>query len=594
MTYDFSGWATKNDVKCSDGRTIRQNAFKDNDGMKVPLVWGHKHDTPFAVLGHALLENRAEGVYAYCSFNNSEEAQTAKEAVIHGDIDALSIYANHLKHKGSDVIRGSIKEVSLVLAGANPEAFIDSVIVHGEDADTEAIIYTGETLELNHEDKEKGDSGMDKENNEGKTIQEVWDSLTDEQKNVVYAIVGSVASNDDSDDKNDDINHDDLGGNEMKHNLFDSYDDEPTTVLSHSDQQAIIADAKRSSVGSFKTAMENYLAKNDSIQHGFEDIESLFPDYKNLEPGAPDKIQNNQAWVDAVISKTHKSPMSRVRTMQADIRDAVSGVFGYQKGNKKKNTNLISLLKRTTDPQTIYVKDALNRDDIVDITDFEPISYMYDVMKDALKEKTAQAILIGDGKDDSDEDKIFEDKIRPIYGDSPVYTIYSTVDIEKARAELQGSNTGANFGENYVYAEAVVAAALYAREQYKGKGALDFYVAPHLLNVMLLARDLNGRRIYATKTELATALDVENIYTVEKFSGKTRGTKDGTMELLGLFVNLDDYNVGATKGGEIAKFNQFDIDFNQEKMLIESRLSGALRKAYSAIALEIPVKSEEG
>lgn len=592
MTYDFSGWATKNNVLCADGRTIRKDAFKHNDGCKVPLVWAHKHDSPCSVLGHALLKNKDEGVYCYCSFNESEEAQAAKESVKHGDIVALSIFANHLKHQGSDVTYGDIKEVSLVLAGANPKAFIDSILSHGEETDM-AYIYTGENLVLEHSDHKNDDDDSKKEDNtdDQETIKDIFDSMTDKQKKAVYAIVGAISRTDDDTDSDDsNIKHDDLGGNdEMKHNIFDQNDagGNQTNVISHSDQMDIIQHAK--DTGSFRKAMRDYLDDNSSLEHSFNDVESLFPDYKNLETGAPDKIQNDNSWVHAVISKVHKSPMSRVRTLQADIRSAQLRASGYQKGNKKKLSKLINLLKRTTDPQTVYVKDALNRDDIVDITDFDYIEYMYGVMKDVLNEEVASAILIGDGRDESDEDKIFPDKIRPIYGDDTAYTIYANVDIDAAREELQGSDTSKRFGENYILAEAFITAALYAREQYKGKGTPDLFIDPHMLNVMLLARDLNGRRVYNTKTELATALDAENIYTVEKFSSATRSTKDGTKSLLGLFVNLNNYNVGSTKGGEITKFNQFDIDFNQEKMLIETRLSGALAKAYSAIALEMPV-----
>lgn len=594
MKYDFSGWATKNNVRCADGRIIRKDAFKHNDGSKVPLVWAHKHDSPCSILGHALLQNKDEGVYCYCSFNDTDEAQAAKKSVNHGDIVAMSIFANHLKHQGSDVTYGDIKEVSLVLAGANPEAFIDSILSHGEETGM-AYIYTGETLFLEHSDNTE-----EKDTDDDETIKDIFDSMTDKQKNAVFAIVGAAVSKDDNDPDNDGdegknkAKHDDLGGNDiMKHNLFDqnnSGGNEQVNVISHSDQMDIIKNAK--DTGSFRKAMKDYLDDNSSLEHGFNDVESLFPDYKNLETGAPDKIQNDNSWVHAVISKVHKSPMSRVRTLQADIRSAQLRASGYQKGNKKKLSKLINLLKRTTDPQTVYVKDALNRDDIVDITDFDYIEYMYGVMKDVLNEEVATAILIGDGRDESAEDKIFPDKIRPIYGDATAYTIYADVDVDAAREELQGSDTSKRFGENYILAEAFITAALYTREQYKGKGTPDLFIDPHMLNVMLLARDLNGRRVYNTKTELATALDAENIYTVEKFSGVTRSTKDGTKSLLGLFVNLNNYNVGSTKGGEIAKFNQFDIDFNQEKMLIETRLSGALAKAYSAIALEIPISGE--
>lgn len=611
--FDFSGWATKANLKCSDGRVIMKDAFKHHDGQKVPLVWNHRHDDPENVLGHAILENREEGVYAYCKFNDTLEGQRAKTLVQHGDVTSLSIYANQLKQQGANVIHGMIRELSLVLAGANPGACIDSVMVHGEASEEEGDIYTGEPIEvLNSEEvieevvteevvteentdmahadgsNNEGDTKMENENKnapqaEGseKTVQEVFDELTEEQKTVVYAIIGQVI---------EDQENESNGGNEqMKHNVFDQDNTNNANVLTHSDEQAILALARSNGVGSFQDALNIYLENNQSLAHGFEDVEELFPDYKDVKSGAPEMITRDLTWVDAVINKTHKSPVSRIRTRQADVTGADLNALGYEKGKQKKNGGNIKLIKRTTDPQTVYRKDFLNRDDIVDITDFDVVEYQYKVMKQNLYEEIAKAIMIGDGREDGDADKISEDHIRSIWHDDELYTIHADVDIAAAKAELQGSNTSANFGENYIYAEAIITAALYAREKYKGSGSLEFYCTPHLLNVMLLARDLNGRRIYDSKADLAAALNVSAIHTVEQFEGKTRTTKEGaTKKLLGLFVNLGDYQVGCTKGGEITKFNQFDIDFNQEKYLIETRISGALTKIKSAIALEEP------
>lgn len=603
--FDFSGWATKANLKCSDGRVIMKDAFKHHDGQKVPLVWNHRHDDPENVLGHAILENREEGVYAYCKFNDTLEGQRAKTLVQHGDVTSLSIYANQLKQQGANVIHGMIRELSLVLAGANPGAYIDSVMVHGEASEEEGDIYTGEPIEvldteeviedvteedtdMAHADgsNKEGDTKMEKENQtapqaEGseKTVQEVFDELTEEQKTVVYAIIGQVI---------EDQENESNGGNEqMKHNVFDQDNTNNANVLTHSDEQAILNLAKSNSVGSFQDALEMYIENNQSLAHGFEAVEELFPDYKDVKSGAPEMITRDLTWVDAVINKTHKSPVSRIRTRQADVTGADLNALGYEKGKQKKNGGNIKLIKRTTDPQTVYRKDFLNRDDIIDITDFDVVEYQYKVMKQNLYEEIAKAILIGDGREDGDADKISEDHIRSIWHDDELYTIHADVDIAAAKAELQGSNTSANFGENYIYAEAIITAALYAREQYKGAGSLEFYCTPHLLNVMLLARDLNGRRIYESKSDLAAALNVTAIHTVEQFEGKKRTDKQGKEhKLLGLFVNLNDYQVGCTKGGEITKFNQFDIDFNQEKYLIETRISGALTKIKSAIALE--------
>lgn len=578
--FDFSGWATKANLKCSDGRTIMKDAFKQNDGKTVPLVWNHQHNNPEEVLGHALLENRDEGVYAYCKFNDTERGKTAKLLVEHGDICALSIYANQLKQSMNNVLHGNIREVSLVLAGANPGASIDSVTLsHGEESEDEAMIYTGEYIELYHSD-EKENETMPKE----KTVQDVIDTMNEEQKNVMYALIGSVLEEDNEDDYEE-------GDEDMKHNVFDQDEMMDDSYLSHADQESIISMAKSNSVGSLQSAINIFAEENNVLAHGIDDIDQLFPDYEDVRPGAPEFIERDQGWVSVVMQKTHKSPISRIRTRQADIRGEDLNAYGYKKGNLKKVPGNIKLLKRTTDPQTIYRKDALHRDDIIDITDFDVVEYQYSVMRQNLNEEIARAIMIGDGRDEGDEAKISETHVRSIWHDDDLYTIHTTVDIEAARKELQGTNTSANFGENYIYAEAIIAAALYSREKYKGSGTPDFYCTPHLLNVMLLARDLNGRRIYDSKTDLAAALNVANIYTAEQFEGKTRTEEGKTKKLLGIFVNLADYQIGSTRGGEITRFNQFDIDFNQEKYLIETRISGALTRVYSAIALEEDVSS---
>ena len=604
--FDFSGWATKANLKCSDGRIIRQDAFKDNDGQKVPLVWNHKHDATTQVLGHALLENRDGGVYAYCKFNETESGKTAKELVKHGDVDKLSIYANQLKQQGPNVIHGNIREVSLVLAGANPGALIEDVMMHSADGDyileDECIIHTGDyfevsdenTIEHSSEDEKKDelehaeDKTMDENKNKKdgeKTVKDVIDTMNEEQQTVMYALIADAMEG----NFNNDEDEDDEGGNEdMKHNVFEN-EENNTNVLSHADEATIIDMAKAPSVGSLQHAMEIY-AEENSLQHGIDQIEQLFPEYKDVKPGAPELLERDQTWVGVVMNKAHKSPISRIRTRQADARAAELRAKGYKKGNQKTLSANIKLLSRTTDPQTVYRKDELHRDDILDITDFDVVSYQYGIMRRNLEEDIAMAILIGDGRDDVDPDKISEDHIRSIWHDDELYTIHADVDIAAARAELQGTDTNKHFGDNYIYAEAIITAALYARERYKGSGSLDFFCTPHLLNVMLLARDLNGRRIYDSKSDLAAALNVNAIYTVEQFEGKTRtADEDQTKKLLGLFVNMADYQIGSTKGGEITKFNQFDIDFNKEKYLLETRLSGALTKVYSAIALEEPV-----
>ena len=600
--FDFSGWATRANIKCSDGRTIMKNAFAHMDGKTVPLVWMHQHNDPNEVLGHALLENRDEGVYAYCKFNDTESGQTAKQLVQHGDVNALSIYANKLKQQMMNVLHGDIREVSLVLAGANPGAFIDSIICHGEESDEEAIIYTGENISLYHSEDGEEKKGEDKmaNNNQGeKTVQDVIDTMNEEQQTAMYALIGQILdANDveDDDDDNEDIEHSEGGYDSMKHNVFDQDEMEVGGVLTHADQQSIIELAKQSSVGSLKTAMDIY-AEENSLAHGvFEDYEELFPEYELLKKGEPETLERDQSWIAEVMRKIHKSPISRIRTRQADARIAELRAHGYQnKGDEKTKTAQIKLLSRTTDPQTIYIKDDMHRDDIIDITDFDVVGYQWKMMRHILDEELALAALVGDGRDDGDPDKIHETHIRSIWHDDELYTIHTDVDIEGARTELQGSNTSVNFGENYIYAEAIITAALYSREKYKGTGTPDLYCAPHLLNVMLLARDLNGRRIYDSKADLAAALNVGAIHTVEQFEGLTRTTESGdTKKLLGLFVNLADYQFGCTKGGEITRFEDFDMDFNKYKYMLETRLSGSLTKVYSAIALEEPITDAKG
>lgn len=604
MKYDFGGYATRNDLTCSDGRVIKKDAFKAQNGQTVPLVWNHNHNDVNDVLGLAHLENRKDGVYAYCEFNDTDNGKTAKELVQHGDVKSLSIFANQLMQKGSDVIHGLIREVSLVLAGANPGAFIDDVIAHGEDGSGIIACYDeGVTVFMHSDDnpdseeKTKNSEDKKKENSDEKTIEEVFDSLTETQKKAVYAVIGTIMEDIEN------SNSDNEGGKEeMKHNVFENDLQAQDNTLSHADQVAILEAAKMRTVGTFKNALQMYAEENalqhDAISSGVAagDISKLFPEYAEVRPGAPELITNDQGWISTVISKVHKSPMSRIRTTQADIRNIDTlKAHGYQKGKQKKLAGNFNLVRRTTDPQTVYVRSALNRDDINDITDFDYVAYQYRIDRMSLNEELAKAIMIGDGRDDGAEDKIFPEHIRPIWLDDDLYTIHVDLDITAMKAELQGTNTGANFGDNYVYAEAMVQTLLYARENYKGTGTPDLYCTPHMANVMLLARDLNGRRIYSSKAELATALNVGNINTAEQFANKTRKTSDGkTKKLIGIIVNLQDYFLGATKGGEITHFTQFDIDFNQEKSLLETRCSGALTRVHSAIVIEEDVTDTKG
>ena len=596
--YDFSGWATRNDLKCSDGRTIRRDAFKGNDGAIVPLVWNHEHNDPNAVLGHAMLENRDDGVYAYGTFNDTEQGQHAKKLLQNGDVRSLSIWANQLKQIGGDVMHGNIRELSLVLSGANPGAYVDFVMAHSDDEEDTLYASYDENIMLWHSDQppvdnKKGDNNMADTNTkpenkpEGKTVEDIINSMNEDQREVMNYMVGLALEEGNKDDNE--------GDDDMKHNVFEDGNQTQTNVLSHSDEEAIISLAKQSNVGSLKQALEIYAEENsDTLSHGvFDDnVETLFPEYELLKKGEPETLERDQSWIAAAISKIHKSPISRIRTRQADARIAELRAKGYQKkGNYKENMAQIKLLSRTTDPQTIYIKDEMHRDDIIDITDFDIVAYQWRMMRNVLNEELAMAALVGDQREEGDPDKIHEDHIRSIWHDDELYTIHYDVNIAAARTALQGSNTSANFGENYIYAEAIITAALYSREKFKGSGTPDLYCTPHLLNVMLLARDLNGRRIYDSKADLAAALNVGNIYTVEQFEGLTR--TDGSSKkhkLLGLFVNLADYQFGSTKGGEITKFDDFDMDFNRYKYMLETRLSGSLTRVYSAIALEEPTE----
>ena len=630
--YDFSGWATRANMKCSDGRTIMKDAFIDNDGASVPLVWNHQHNEPFNVLGHALLKNMEEGVYAYCKFNDSESGKMGREMVRNGDVNQLSIYANQLRQQGGNVIHGAIREVSLVLAGANPGAYIDSVMCHSEDSDESGIIFTGEDIVLAHSEDETttddttlvhaSNNNKEEENNmaeaekekktatepekeqkaeaeKEKTVKDVFDTFTEEQKTVVYALIGQaledagVSDEDKKDDEN--IKHSEGGNETMYTNVFDRDAAQPVNVLSHADQEEIINMAKMPGM-TLKSAMEAFANDHqDTLAHGFDSVDKLFPDFKDVHPGAPELLERDRGWVDHVLAKAHKSPVSRVRTKQVDARAKEIRAKGYKNRQSEKTiSGNVKVLMRTTDPQTVYRRDALHRDDIIDITDFDVVAYQRNIMKRNLEEDIALAALVGDGRDDADADKISEDHIRSVWHDDDLYTIKATVDIAAAKKELQGTDTAVHFGDNYVYAEAIITAALHAREKYKGKGALDFYCTPHLLNVMLLARDLNGRRIYENRADLATVLDVANIYTVEQFEGLQREDDNNKkFNLLGIFVNMANYQFGCAKGGEITSFDDFDLDFNTFKYLMETRLSGALTEVYSAIALEEPVATAE-
>ena len=579
--YDFCGWATRNDLKCSDGRIIRKDAFKANDGAKVPLVWNHQHSDPDEVLGHAILENRDEGVYAYCTFNESESGQTAKLLVQHGDVDALSIYANQLKQQGPNVTHGNIREVSLVLAGANPGAFIESIIQHGEESDEEGIIYTGENITLSHagcgsssssdDKKKKKELEHAKENEDGeedskmaeggKTIGEVFESLNEEQKNAVYALVGQALEGKDIESDEED--------KKMKHNVFDN-DKNQDEVLSHDAMETIIADGKR--YGSLK---ESFLAH--AQEYGIESIDYLFPEAKNLN-NPPDFIKREMGWVSKVMNGVHHTPFSRIKSVFADITEDEARAKGYIKGKLKKE-EVFSLLKRTTTPTTIYKKQKLDRDDVIDITDFDVVAWLKSEMRMMLNEEIARAILVGDGRLASSDDKINESNIRPIWKDEDLYNIKATIDVAASATPDQK-------------AKAFIRAVIKSRKNYRGSGNPALFTTEDVLTDCLLLEDNQGRVIYDTEEKLRTALRVREIITVPVMEGLTRtDDQSETLELMGIIVNLADYNVGADKGGAVSMFDDFDIDYNQQKYLIETRCSGALIKPFSAITLEMKVSA---
>ena len=576
MKYDFSGWATKNNIKCSDGRTILRDAFKHNDGQTVPLVWNHQHNESANVLGHAVLENREEGVYAYCTFNDTEAGKNAKLLVEHGDVTALSIYANQLKQNGSNVMHGTIREVSLVLAGANPGAFIDSIIRHGEFCEDEAVIYTGENLSLEHADQkpsdkedkagedDKGDGKV--EGNKQKTIKDVVDSMSEEQKNVLYALVGQALEGKEmAQSAIEENNIEDGGEQEMKHNVFEGKETEKENVLSHDAMETILKDAKR--YGSLK---ESFLAHAD--QYGIKDIEWLFPDAKNVNM-PPDFIKRDDSYVQKVMRGVHHVPFSRIKSMHANITADEARAKGYIKGNRKKE-EVFTLLKRTTVPTTIYKKQKLDRDDVVDITDFDVVAWLKMEMRMMLDEEIARAILVGDGRLSSDDDKINEMCIRPIATDADLYCVKAPVTVASAATEDE-------------IAKAFIRTVIKSRKEYKGSGSPTLFTTEDVLTNCLLLEDKNGRIIYDTVDKLATALRVKEIVTVEVMEGAKTKVESQDKPLMALMVNLVDYYVGADKGGAVNMFDDFDIDYNQQKYLMETRCSGALVKPYSAVAVAL-------
>ena len=683
--YDFSGWATKNDLRCSDGRTIRKDAFKDDDGRRVPLVWMHQHKDPDNVLGHAILENRNEGVYAYCSFNDTHSGKQAKAIVQHGDVCSLSIFANNLTQEGGNVLHGSIKEVSVVLAGANPGAFIDfPILAHGEESTTMATIRVDEPIELFHEDEEgealeqtnednvtegkkpaqeteichadekKSDASEKKEGKKERTVQDVLDEMTEEERKVTEFLVEQaiaaregdgeatppevqhadtedskasggektvqdvldgmteekrqvvtylvdLALNGADEEDGESAEHSDDEGEEleMKHNVFEQDNDTRNqgAVLSHADGMEMIDYAREHGV-SLRQLIAGWADDNgknlDELSHadlGINDVAQLFPDYKLINGPSPELMTTDQGWISKVMNGVNKSPIPRLRVRFADVRDIEARrAKGYKKGTQKDLTGNIDLITRTSDPVTVYVSTKLDRDDIADITDFDYVNYMYNLDRMNLNEELARQIMIGDGR--TGDKAIDPDKIRPIWTDDDLFCIHTKVDIQGMRETMNGSDSTKHFGDNYVYAEAILQSLLYARENYKGSGNPDFFCTPHLVNIMLLARDLNGRRIYDNLNELTAALNVRSIVTAEQFAGKTRVHNPGkadqeTRELLGIMVNLNDYTMGATKNGQITHFTDFDIRFNQEISLLECRPSGMLTRPYSAIALEV-------
>lgn len=583
---DFSGWATRNDLKCSDGRVIRRDAFKHDDGIKVPLVWNHQHNDPRNVLGHAWLENRPEGVYTYGFFNDSESGEIGKILVKHGDICALSIYANQLQQRGCDVLHGEIREVSLVHAGANPGAFIDSMLKHGEDSDDEAIIYTGMPLYLSHSDadkqEDKADDGEKKEtsekkdepekktdSDEEKTVADVINSMTEEQKNVMYAMIGQAMDDQgESDPESEDNNDDDSKGgtNTMKHNVFDKDDRQKENVLVHSDGSEVSSEEISTIFGDIK----RYGSLKDSVlAHGIDNVDYLFPDAQTLA-NTPEFIQRDTGWAKKVMSGVHHTPFSRIKSIFADITEDDARAKGYFKGKLKKE-EVFGLLKRTTTPTTVYKKQKMDRDDVVDITDFDVVAWLKSEMRMMLDEELARAYLIGDGRLASSDDKINEQNIRPVLKDEELYTIQATVSVQSSATEDDK-------------AREFIRTAIKARKNYKGSGQPTLYTTEDILTDCLLLTDTTGRDLYTDVAQLAKKLRVKEIVTVPVMEG-VNGKNGGA--LMGIIVNLADYNVGADRGGAVNMFDDFDIDYNQQKYLIETRCSGALIKPYSAIALEL-------
>ena len=694
--YDFGGWATKNDLKCSDGRTIRRNAFMDDDGKRVSLVWMHQHNDPMNVLGHADLENRPEGVYAYCTLNkNTAGGKQVAELISHGDVVGLSIWANGLKQDHGDVLHGSIKEVSVVLAGANPGAVIDyPMLAHGEESETEAqiqIVDPHTPIDLFHADDD-GDGANEEPDpttdvshadstvppaastpaqaapeGDGRTVQDVLDSMTEEERAVTeFLVEQAIASREEGSAapapaahsaltpwrkttaSNDILSHADMPapaagertvqdvlngmteekravveylvnqalsgayesgeggtaahnddeGEVLNMNVFEQNGVQNSRpVLSHAEGADMLKYAAENHISSLKQlylgwAQENGIEENE-LTHadlGINNIATVFPDHKLLNGPEPELMTTDQGWITKVLGKVKKSPMSRGKVRFADVRDISNRrANGYTKQQQKELAGNIDLLGRDVNPTTVYISSKLDRDDIVDITDFNVVNFMYNLDKMNLNEELARQIMIGDGR--TGNKAIDPTKIKPIWTDDDMFCIHTKVDVQAMRTEMNGSDSSKHFGDNYVYAEAILQSLLYAREKYKGSGNPDFYCTPHLVNVMLLARDLNGRRIYDNVSDLTAALNVNSIITAEQFEGKTRvhhaGEEDQeTRSLLGLLVNLNDYEVGATKGGEITHFTDFDIRYNQEISLIETRCSGMLVRPYSAIALE--------
>lgn len=567
--YDFAGWATRNNVKCSDGRVILQNAFQGNNGAIVPLVWNHQHDNPDCVLGQALLENRPEGVYAYCRFNGTESGNTAKELVEHGDVSSLSIFANQLKEQGSNVLHGNIREVSLVLAGANPKAYIEDVFAHSDDEEEDGIrIYMGEPLtSLSHSDTQTESAEKQPDDTkDDETVGDVFNSLTEKQKNVFYFMLAKAMNEgkaDGEDDENKDTNNKEE--NTVKHNVFDQTTDETNGgTLSHDAMNAIIKDTKR-----FGTMKESYL--QHAGEYGIENIEYLFPEAHNLNE-TPEFIKRDTGWVSKVMSGVHHSPFSRIKSVFANITEDQARAKGYIKGNLKKD-EVFSLLKRTTAATTVYKKQKIDKDDWDEITDFNVVSWLKTEMRMMLDEELARAYLLGDGRLASDDDKINEQNIRPVAKDEALFTIQKAVNVTSNATDDDK-------------AKAFIKAVIRSRKEYKGSGNPTLYTTEDMLTTCLLLTDTTGRDIYEDVNQLCKKLRVKEIVTVPVMEGVK--AKDGN-DMLAILVNMNDYNVGADKGGSVNMFDDFDIDYNQQKFLMETRCSGALTKPYSAIVYSLVV-----